>query len=53
MKDKKDFEKEIRAILRKGKHTVYCQLIHVSRSGMMRAISFSTIINNEPHNLPF
>lgn len=40
-----------RHIMEKGNHVVYCQLKHVSQSGMSRAISFMTIIDNEPFSL--
>ena len=46
--DEKEAKKELKALLRKGKHTVYTSLNHVSSSGMFRLISCYTIVDNKP-----
>ncbi len=42
---------ELKKLLHKGKYQVYTQLNHVSRSGMNRAISAYTVIDNKPVRL--
>jgi hypothetical protein len=41
-------KKEIREILKKGKHQIYTLCRHVSQSGMFRLISCFVIIKNKP-----
>lgn len=42
--------KELKALLKRG-DTVYCQLVSVSRSGMLRRIALFVIKKNKPINI--
>jgi hypothetical protein len=46
-------KKDLKAWLKKGNYTVFCNLKHVSKSGMSRDIQFFTIVNNEPCYLTY